>query len=71
MQDQDITIGPAFFLDHIQAGNSKIYTALPHANDDIPRALEDHTQICKCRDSRLILPWVRLEDPQACRGKKI
>ncbi len=62
MQDQNITIAPAFLFDHIQTRDPEIHTALSHADHNVAGTLENDVESRERRHFRLILPRVRFED---------
>ncbi len=54
-QDGPVAVQVALLGDDVQAGDAKINAALPHANDDVARPLEQHRHARQRRDGRLVL----------------
>ena len=71
MQQEDIAVASALFFDQINACDTKVNGALPHADDDVTRTLEDDAQVRKGRHFRLVLSRVGFENAQAGGSQKI
>lgn len=71
VQDDDAAVRAALLFDDVYACDAEVHAALPHADDNIARALEDDPQLRQGGNFCLILARVGLEHAQTGGGEKI
>jgi hypothetical protein len=71
MNDDNLIPRAPLLGDHIQAGHAKVKAALPHADDNVARPLEQRPQPRQGGNTPLILARIGLVDAQPASRQKL